>query len=403
VRRAARYLLGMQYSYTVLGAGRQGVALAYDLARNGEAGRVLLADQDEGTASRAAQRLRRLLPDSGCRFEAARCDVSNPGEIQVALRGADVALSAAPYRFNALLAQTAVDSAVSFCDLGGNTEIVRRELALHAQAQRQGVSVVPDCGLAPGLCNHLAAHGLSLLDAPQSARIFCGGLPERPVGPLGYKLVFSFEGLLNEYSGSGEFLRDGVRVDIPTLSEVEVVDFPGTLGRLEAAVTSGGTSTCSSSWLGRLQRYDYKTLRWPGHWTILRALFELGALEPEVIARDGRKLEPRALLRELFEQRLAFPEVDDLVVLRVSVAGMHAGRERTLIYELLDRRDPVTGFSAMERATAFPAALVAHLQARGEVHAGALPLELSVPPQLYYDELAQHDVDGVLRDSRTAA
>lgn len=385
--------------YTVLGAGRQGVALAYDLALHGEASRVLLADQDESVAQVGVQRLRALLPDCGANFEAARCDVSSATEIRSALRGAQVALSAVPYRFNALLAETAVDCAVSFCDLGGNTDVVRRELALDGRARLKGVSVVPDCGLAPGLCNHLAAHGIAAMEHARSVRIFCGGIPERPVGALGYKLVFSFEGLINEYSGSGEFLRDGIRLDVPALSEVEPVEFPAPIGNLEAAVTSGGTSTCPTSWQGRLERYDYKTLRWPGHWAVLRALFELGAFDPELIARDGRKLAPRALMRELFEQRLDFPAVGDLVVLRVLVEGTERGRARRLSYELLDRRDTRTGFSAMERATAFPAALVAYLQARKAVAPGAVPLESSVPAQQYFEELAHHDVPVVLRDS----
>ncbi len=388
----------MRYSYTVFGAGRQGVALAYDLALRGEAERVILAESDEATVQRAVQRLRTLLPSSSCVFEPLVCEVSNAAQVKQALRGIKVAISAAPYRFNALLAEAAIDNGVSFCDLGGNTDIVRRELALDARARARKVSLVPDCGLAPGLSNHLAAHGVATLEVPRSVRVFCGGIPERPVGPLGYKLVFSFEGLINEYSGVGEYLRGGARVDLPALSEVETVDFLSPFGCLEAAVTSGGTSTCASTWRGRLERYEYKTLRWPGHWAIVRALFELGAFEPELSLRDGRKLEPRALLRALFEERLNFPEVNDWVLLRVIVEGLNKGSKRRLTYDLRDCRDPKTGFSAMERATAFPAALVAHLQARGEVLPGAVPLETSVPAQLYFEELGVHDVKVMLRD-----
>ena len=389
----------MQFSYTVLGAGRQGVALAYDLAKNGQAARVLLVDQDEALAHAAVLRLRALLPTTVCAFEAARCDVSKPDEVRAALRGAQVSVSAAPFRFNAQLAATAIDCGSSFCDLGGNTDVVRQELALDAMARSRGLSVVPDCGLAPGLGNHLAAYGLTLLEEPRAVRVFCGGIPERPVGPLGYKLVFSFEGLINEYSGQGEFLREGKRVDVPALSEVEVLDFPAPIGRLEAAVTSGGTSTCPTTWAGRLERYDYKTLRWPGHWAVIRALFELGAFENEIACKDGSRLQPRALLRALFEERLAFPGVDDLVLLRVVVDGKQGGRERRLRFELHERRDEHTGFSAMERATAFPAALVAHLQARRKVPPGAVPLELCVPAALYFEELALHDVHVSLQDS----
>ena len=396
----------MRYSYTVFGAGRQGVALAYDLALRGEARRVVLADQDAAVAQRASERLRSLLPKSKCEFAPMSCDVAPMSRdvalgpsVREALRGSKVAISAAPYRFNALLAEASIDSGVSFCDLGGNTDIVRRELTLDARARAKGVSLVPDCGLAPGLGNHLAAHGVATLEHARSVRIFCGGIPERPVGPLAYKLLFSFEGLINEYSGVGEYLRGGQRVDVPALSEVEELIFPEPIGRLEAAVTSGGTSTCPTSWRGRLERYEYKTLRWPGHWAILRALFGLGAFEPELLLRDGRKIEPRATLRALFEERLAFPEVDDLVLLRVIVDGEQRGSPRRLTYDLRDRRDPLTGFSAMERGTAFPAALVAHLQARGEVPPGAVPLETSVPPRLYFEELALHDVKIDFQDS----
>ncbi len=389
----------MRYSYTIIGAGRQGVAIAYDLALRGDAARIVLGEMDERVGAAAVERLRLLAPSSPCTFESQRCDASDSSSVRMAIKNTNVTISAAPYRFNALLAELAIDCGSSFCDLGGNTQIVRRELALDGRARARRVSVVPDCGLAPGLSNHLAAHGVASLDQPRSVRVFCGGLPQRPVGPLGYKLVFSFEGLINEYSGVGEYLRDGKPVNVPALTEVEAVEFDAPIGSLEAAVTSGGTSTCPESWRGRLERYEYKTLRWPGHWKVVRALFELGAFEPDLVLDDGRRFAPRETLRALFESRLAYPDVDDVVVLRVVVEGQHQGKARCLTYELFDRRDPKTGFSAMERSTAFPAALVAHLQARGEVASGAAPLELSVPAKLYFDELPLHDVQVRLRDS----
>lgn len=389
----------MAYTYAIFGAGRQGVALAYDLALRGDAGRILLADVDEAAARAACERLRMLTAASAprCAFEARRCDVGQAASVRsmlADLTGSRVAISAVPYRFNALLAEWAIDCGASFCDLGGNTDVVRRELALDARARARGVSVVPDCGLAPGLGNHLAAHGIETLEGAQRVRIYCGGLPAMPVGPLAYKLVFSFEGLINEYSGFGEYLRGGQRVDVPALTEIEEVRFPAPFGKLEAAVTSGGTSTCPATWSGRLDRYEYKTLRWPGHWAKLRALFELGAFDLELAARDGRKLEPRALLRELFEQRLAYPDVDDVVLLRVVVEAPNAapGAVGRVTYDWIDRKDPATGFSAMERSTAFPAALVAHLQARGVVAPGASPLERSVPARQYFDELPAHEM-----------
>jgi lysine 6-dehydrogenase len=379
------------YRYAVLGSGRQGVALAYDLARNGEAELVRLVDVDGKVAARAARRLQKLLPRSKCRFEAGACDVERRKDVHAALADAQTALSAVPYRFNARLAAWAIERGVSFLDLGGNTAVVRAELALHRRAARAKASIVPDCGLAPGLGNHLVAHALASMDEPRHAHVRCGGLPERPVGPLGYKLVFNFHGLWNEYRGEAEFLRGGEVVRVPTLTEPEAFDSPE-LGMLEACVTSGGTSTCPRTWKGVLESFDYKTIRHPGHWDRIRALFELGYMDEECVARDGTRFAPLALSKELFESRLAFEKVRDIVILRVVVRGAHRGRPLELRYDLFDRHDARTGFTAMERTTAFPAALVAHMQARGLVEPGARPLETSVPALRYFDELPAHGI-----------
>ncbi len=381
-----------RYSYVVLGAGRQGVALAYDLALHCHAERITLIDLDPAAAKRAVARLKRLLPATGCHFAAVACDLSRADAVGSHLAGADVVLSAVPYRLNVALAQAAIAARASFCDLGGNTRVVRQQLALHEQAAAAGVSILPDCGLAPGLGNILAAHGIAALDEPEHVHVRCGGLPERPVGPLGYKLVFSFEGLINEYSGYGEFLRDGQPIQVPALTELEEIEFPPPVGRCEAAVTSGGTSTCPESFRGRLRTYDYKTVRYPGHFAVIRALFELGCFEESLRLPDGRTVEPRALLRRLFEERLTFPDVRDLVVLRCTVCGRHRGRPCTRQYDVFDRHDEATGFTAMERTTAFPAALVADMQARRLVPPGARPLELVLPLDQYLSELPEHGI-----------
>jgi lysine 6-dehydrogenase len=389
----------MGYRYVVLGAGRQGVAAAYDLARNGEGASVVLADADVGVAQAAALRLESLLKGTKCVFEARACDVTRSEQALEAMNGADVALSAVPYRFNVELAALAVRARCSFLDLGGNTAVVRAELALHDAAREAGVSIVPDCGLAPGLGNHLAAYGVHAIEEPRHVHVRCGGLPERPVGPLGYKMLFHFLGLWNEYRGNGEFLRGGERVEVPTLTELERIDFGPPLGVLEAAVTSGGTSTCPQTWQGVLETFDYKTLRYPGHWETIRALFGLGFMDPTFATPGGETLEPLAVTRALFEAKLAFPEVRDVVVLRTTVSGTHRGRPRTLRLDLLDRHDESTGFTAMERTTAFPAALVAHFQARRRVEPGARPLEVAVPPVACFEELPLHGIRIEVTDS----
>ncbi len=387
----------MGYTYVVLGAGRQGVALAYDLIRSGEASRVTLADANPDVALRAVSRLATLLPDTSCHVTPATCDVSDAAQVAGVLGGADVVISAVPYRFNALLTDLAIAAGASFCDLGGNTQVVLKQLSRHNRAAAAGVSIVPDCGLAPGLGNLLAAHGIAAMDEPAHVHIRCGGLPERPVGPLGYKLSFNFDGLINEYSGCGEFLRGGERVHVPALTEPEEIEFPPPIGRCEAAVTSGGTSTCADTFHGRLQTYDYKTVRYPGHFAVIRALFALGCFDEHLKLADGTTVKPRPLMRGLFEQQLALPDVRDVVVLRCIIAGRHQGQACTRQYDLFDRHDEQTRFTAMERATAFPAALVAFMQARRLIAAGARPAEVAVPVQQYIDELLAHDIRVTLK------
>ncbi len=389
----------MGFRYVILGAGRQGVALAYDLAANGQAEHVLLADVDAVAGDMAIERLRGLLPGTQAAFEFAPCDVTDAARVESVLRGADAAVAATPYRFNVGITDTAIRAGVSLCDLGGNTAVVREQLRRHEAAAAAGVSILPDCGLAPGLGNILAAHGISRLQNPQHVHVRCGGLPERPVGPLGYKLLFHFQGLINEYSGVAEFLRDGARVEVPTLTELEQIQFGEPLGMCEAAVTSGGTSTCPESFEGRLQTYDYKTVRYPGHFTVVRAMFELGCFAESATLSNGTTVRPKELMQRLMEDRLSFPDVADITVLRVTVRGNGSGGEqRELRYDLFDRHDAATGFSAMERTTAFPTALVAHMQARGQIAPGAMPLEQAIPLETYWSELPGHGIDVRLSD-----
>lgn len=303
-------------SYLILGAGRQGLAMAYDLRRSG--GEVALLDPDGSVLKKGAARLRRL---TGDRFETI------DGKATVArMRRFDVIVSAAPYRFNPALAAMAVGAKASFCDLGGNTALVREALKLDRKAKAAGVTIVPDCGLAPGLGNVLASIAINEVRNARHVQIRCGGLPIKPRGPLKYGLLFDVQGLINEYSGEGIVLRKGKLRRIPTLTELE--PFRCKLGVLEAFVTSGGTSLAPWTYRGKLETYEYKTVRYKGHC--------------ERIDFDA--------LRELP------PAGKDLAILRVDCTN---ARGRGVRYQMLQYHDDATGFTAMEQTTGYPAAVIA--------------------------------------------
>ena len=116
------------------------------------------------------------------------------------------------------------------CDFGGNTAVVRSQLARDAAARRAGVSIVPDCGMGPGLNVSLATYVMSLLDQPREVLIWDGGLPQRPEPPWNYAMTFNIGGLTNEYDGHAYFLRDGKVVEVPCFDGYEVLEFDAPIG-----------------------------------------------------------------------------------------------------------------------------------------------------------------------------
>lgn len=383
--------------YVVLGAGRQGRAAALDLARHGAAGEIALIDAEADRAEAAARWLdehagRRISrPETG--------DLSEPGRIEGWLEGADACLSAVPYRFNPAVARACLAVGCHHADLGGDPETVAEVLALDEPGREAGVSLVPDCGLAPGLANVLVARGLELAaeraggdpDAGWRVEVRCGGLPVDPSGPLGYALVFSPWGLLKEYDGQARIVRGGKIETVGALEGLEEVVFEEPPGRCEAFHTVGGASTLPDSFAGRLAELDYKTVRYPGHRDRVRLLRDLGLMleEPVEPLDGGPAVAPRALLARLLEERLPHG-VADLVVLRVEIAG--EGLEQPVRLELRELGDESTGLSAMERCTGFPAAAIVGAQARGEVAPGARPPERAVDAEAYVNSLVSREI-----------
>jgi lysine 6-dehydrogenase len=382
-------------SYLILGAGKQGLAAAYDAALFGGAERIVLADGRASAAQAALRRLKALLARSGKRpsLAAAPADGRNVPSLRRLMKGHHAVLSALPYYLNANVADAAVAARANYCDLGGYFETTRLILRRHAAAKKAGVTLVPDCGVSPGMCNSLAALGLTRLDSPEEVHIYCGGLPQNPRPPLGYKIVFNLEGLLGNYFGKAYVLRDGKVALEASFSRREELELPG-VGRLEAVTTGGATSTCPWTYRGRLREYDYKTLRYPGHYEKIQLLKDLGLLETAPVDVEGVKVSPRKLFVAAAGPRLAFPDDRDLLVLRVAVSGKSGGRPARAVYDVLDAYDPKTGFTAMQRTTGFSAAVVLAMLAQGRIaEKGAVPLEKAVPGEDFLAEIRRRGID----------
>jgi lysine 6-dehydrogenase len=372
----------------VLGAGLQGSACAYDLLQDNDVTEVRLAD------IRIHDLPHFLSPYSGHRLIPTPLDVRDSDAVLGLMRDTDAVMSALPYYLNYDMAVCAVDAGVHFCDLGGNTEIVFKQKTLHERAKAEQVSVVPDCGLAPGMVNILAEHGIRQLDNNVDAvRIYVGGLPQNPEPPLSYQIVYSLEGVLDYYTTLSWVLRGGKRTRVKALSEREAVEFPDPIGTLEAFHTAGGLSTMAFRYEGRIPTMEYKTLRYPGHASLMEAIRDLGLLDLDPVDVKGHHVVPRDVFIATVAPRLRKPHAKDLVALRVVVEGHKAGKHKTLGWELLDYFDAARGISAMERTTGYSLAITGIMQVRQQVSgAGVLTPDEAMPAEQYIAELAKREI-----------
>jgi lysine 6-dehydrogenase len=371
----------------VLGAGLQGCACAYDLLQDKEVTEVRLAD------IHVTHLPEFLAPFSGPRLLPTPLDVRDHTAVLGVMRQCDAVMSAIPYYLNYDLARLAVEAGVHFCDLGGNTEIVFKQKQLDAEARRKNITVVPDCGLAPGMVNILAEYGIEQLDSVESVKIFVGGLPQHPEPPLNYMLVYSLEGALDYYTTLSWVLRDCKRTQVAALSELEPVKFDAPLGELEAFHTAGGLSTMAFRYEGKIPTMEYKTLRYPGHAALMSSIRSLGLLDLEPVDVKGVKVIPRDVFIAVVLPKLTKPHGHDLVALRVVVKGTKGGKPAAKTFELVDRYDEKHGISAMMRTTGYSLSITGMMQVRGQIKsAGVHTPDECVPAEPYISELRKRGI-----------
>lgn len=325
------------------------------------------------------------------RVDTQHVDVGDHPDVVALMRGYDAVISCVNYWYNVSLSRAAIEAGASFCDLGGNNYIVDEQLALDGEARNAGISIIPDCGLAPGMVSILAMHGAAEFDEIDEIHIRVGGLPQHPQPPLDYQLVFSVEGLINEYVELARVIRNGKITEVPSMTELEAVEFDG-FPPLEAFQTSGGTSTLPETFLGRVKELDYKTIRYAGHCEKFKTMIDLGLCSGEEIVVNYQKVVPRKVFGELLSRNLPADE-PDYVLVRLDFAGKKDGAEKKLRYDIVDKQDEATGLSAMMRTTAFPASIIAQMMAKGDVLSrGALPQEKAIDPTKFVDELERRGI-----------
>jgi lysine 6-dehydrogenase len=371
----------------VLGGGAQGSAAAYDLLLDEGVEKVIIGDvQDETVAPF-------LRPWLGGKLEVRKVDARDPESVRPVMQGMTAVVCALPYYFNLPMTELAIEYGAHFADLGGNTEIVEAQRKLDAKAKAAGVSIIPDCGLAPGMVNILAQSGIDTLDQADSVRMWVGGLPQNPEPPLNYQIVYSMEGVLDYYTTPGLVLHAGKPAEVEALTGLESVDFPAPLGTLEAFYTAGGISTLPYRYQGQLTTMEYKTLRYPGHAGIMKAIRDLGLLSDTPVKVGDSEISPRQFFIDRVTPQLKKPEGRDLVALRVAISGTLNGAPHTIQYDLLDLYDEKTGITAMMRTTGYSLALTGVMQGRGQIRElGVRTPDETVDPDAYVDGLRKRGI-----------
>ncbi|MBN2066654.1 MAG: saccharopine dehydrogenase NADP-binding domain-containing protein [Candidatus Thermoplasmatota archaeon] len=355
----------------VLGAGMMGRAIAYDLAKHSQFDTIALTDNDNTTLASAEQFLKNLS------IEFDILDINNREKVKTYFKEYDVAISAVPYMFNNLLTNIAVETQTHFLDLGGNTVVVQQQKNIHQKAKNHDVTIIPDCGLAPGLVSVVTQDIVTSLDTTEFIKIRVGGLPLNPQPPLNYQLVFSPNGLINEYVEDAIVLDHGNIITKKSMTDIEKIIFPKPFGELEAFITSGGCSTLPYTYKGRVGYLDYKTIRYPGHCEAFKPLLTM---------------EPRKKLIDYLMQTLP-SNGKDVVLMKIFGGGHTNGKLIDLEHTLIDYCDEKNHLTSMMRTTAYPVSIAAQMIERGVINdRGVFCSEEIIPHQPFFQELEKRNI-----------
>jgi saccharopine dehydrogenase-like NADP-dependent oxidoreductase len=349
---------GVHLNVIILGAGKMGSVIAKDFAKTGA--RITSGDIDLARAERVA---------ASVGGEALVIDTSDHGSMVDVLGGFDLVIGALPgdYGFGAL--EACVEAGRDVVDVSFSPE---SPLRLDGAARDAGVTVIPDCGVAPGLSSFLVGYGASKLDEVEGVKILVGGVPESRVPPLDYVLTFNADNLIDEYLRDVSIVVGGEVVQVPALSGQEEIDFPG-VGTLEAFYTDG-LRTLIDSFPGASNLYE-KTLRYPGHVEKIELLKELGFFSEEPVTVGGVEVVPKSVSARVFEGSLTM-DVGDLLAMTLEVSGVKDGERKGYRYTVLEYFDHESGVSAMARTTAYTTSITAQIFAEGGVgRKGVVPME----------------------------
>lgn len=370
----------------VFGSGMMGQAIAYDLCKYSNFDNIAVADRDR----KAIQSAEKFLNKEEIDFLAL--DVEKTNDVNKHFQNYDVVISAVPYKFNYALAKIAIETKTHFLDLGGNNNIVEKERSLSKKAKKNGVTIIPDCGLAPGLTSVITRDIVEQMNSIDYVKLRVGGLPINPKPPLNYQIVFSPYGLINEYVENAIVLDHGRIIQKKSMTELETIEFPEPFGEMESFLTSGGCSTLPHTYKDKIKYLDYKTIRYSGHCEKFKTLLDLGFSEEKEIKIGEQKVVPRDLFAMLLVKSLPSNE-KDVVLLKILSEGTKDNEKIHLEYTMIDYYDEENDITAMMRTTGYPISITAQMIERDIIKEhGVFCSEEIVPCKPFFGELTKRKI-----------
>ncbi len=372
----------------MVGCGKVGSEIVRDLSHSDEVDSVVAIDAFRESLARV-----RAWP----KVRAVKADLRQRKILVSLMTSADVICGALPGRIGFDLLREAAERG---CDIVDISYTPQDPFALHGHALANSCVLIPQCGVAPGFTNMCVGDASTRLDKITRVRIFVGGLPQKPVPPMNYRVVFSLEDVINEYTRPVRVIDRGRRRTVEPLSGRGFLDFPG-VGRLEYFLTDGlGTLHRSFS---RVDRMHEMTMRYPGHAQIMAILRTLGYFDRRRVRIGGTSVEPRQLSMELLKSAFSVGTPEDLLAFRVDVEGVSSGKRVLVRYQFLDKFDRNNRVSAMARTTAYPCTSAALLLGSGKIPWNGIvtPERIAQDPGLFGFVLARLKARGIEPTIRT--
>ena len=376
----------------IFGSGLMGATIAQDLVRAKEVDQVTVYDIDSGRLRALTRR------ESSSKLATRVHDVSNRGKTASLLRKCDVGVGALPHGLSEHAISSVIKARVNFVDLIFGWRFGQAEI--NSACKRKRITIIPACGLAPGLTNILAMQAAEQMERVDEVHIKVGGIPEKPKPPLNYRIVFSFQAVLEEYLRKARIIKNRRLVDVPALSGLETINFPQPIGKCECFYTDGLSTLIQT--IRNTREMDEKTIRWPGHAEQIRTLIDCGLLETKPVTYNNRSITPREFVSNMLSEKLALGKDRDLTLLRVEVSGKKNGKTTHHRYQMIDNYDSRHGITSMARTTAFPCSIAAQILASGRIQRkGLVPPEIAFRADLRKELLDYVEERGMIIESRS--